>query len=172
MRCRSFSAPPFHCGHKTSIEIDLEEQIAYLLQNGRVALASPISSGRYGHLSEKGSFKVLEKERTHYSSMYGKIIDSRGEHHRCGRRCGHADSCRGKIHSGANALLHAVRRRRRNACRISTGLSSVARLCPDAGTVRDCVLQFSHCWYFGHGVRKDANRALPGEITTDISKGP
>ena len=52
--------------------------MAYLLQNGRVALAWPISSGRYGHLTEKGSFKVLEKERTHYSSMYGKIVDSRG----------------------------------------------------------------------------------------------
>src|SRR5438477_12378050 len=52
--------------------------MAFLLQNGRVAFASPISSGRYGHLTEKGSFKVLEKERTHYSSMYGKIVDSRG----------------------------------------------------------------------------------------------
>src|ERR1700745_4253141 len=62
----------------TSVEIDLEEQTAYLLQNGRVALASPISSGRYGHLTERGSFKVLEKERTHYSSMYGQIVDSRG----------------------------------------------------------------------------------------------
>ena len=41
---------------QTSVEIDLEEQMAYLLQNGRVALASPISSGRYGHLTEKGSF--------------------------------------------------------------------------------------------------------------------
>jgi hypothetical protein len=63
---------------QTSVEIDLEEQMAYLLQNGRVALASPISSGRYGHLTEKGSFKVLENERTHYSSMYGKIVDSHG----------------------------------------------------------------------------------------------
>jgi lipoprotein-anchoring transpeptidase ErfK/SrfK len=41
-------------------------------------LASPISSGRYGHLTKNGSFKVLEKERTHYSSMYGKIVDARG----------------------------------------------------------------------------------------------
>jgi lipoprotein-anchoring transpeptidase ErfK/SrfK len=64
---------------QTSVEIDLEEQMAYLLQNGRVVLTSPISSGRYGHLTHKGSFKVLEKERTHYSSMYGKIVDSRGD---------------------------------------------------------------------------------------------
>ncbi len=63
---------------QTSVEIDLEEQTACLLQNGRIVLASPISSGRYGHLTQRGSFKILEKERTHYSSMYGKIVDARG----------------------------------------------------------------------------------------------
>jgi lipoprotein-anchoring transpeptidase ErfK/SrfK len=65
-------------GAQTSVEIDLEEQMAYLLQNGRVVLASPISSGRYGHVTERGAFKILEKERTHYSSLYGKIVDSHG----------------------------------------------------------------------------------------------
>ncbi len=61
-----------------SVEIDLEEQTAYLLRDGRPMLASPISSGRYGHLTKTGSFKILEKERTHYSSLYGKIVDARG----------------------------------------------------------------------------------------------
>jgi L,D-transpeptidase-like protein len=63
---------------ETSVEIDLQEQMAYLLQNGRPVLASPISSGRYGHLTKTGSFEILEKERTHCSSMYGKIVDARG----------------------------------------------------------------------------------------------
>jgi lipoprotein-anchoring transpeptidase ErfK/SrfK len=63
---------------ETSVDIDLAEQRAYLLQNGRVVLSSPISSGRYDHLTDTGSFKILEKERTHYSSLYGKIVDSRG----------------------------------------------------------------------------------------------
>jgi hypothetical protein len=63
---------------ETSVEIDLQEQMAYLLQNGRPVLVSPISSGRYGHLTRNGSFTILEKERTHYSSMYGKIVDARG----------------------------------------------------------------------------------------------
>ena len=63
---------------ETSVEIDLQEQRAYLLQNGRPVLASPISSGRYGHLTEGGSFKVIEKERNHYSSIYGKIVDASG----------------------------------------------------------------------------------------------
>jgi lipoprotein-anchoring transpeptidase ErfK/SrfK len=63
---------------ETSVEIDLQEQRAYLLENGRPVLASPISSGRYGHLTERGSFKVIEKERNHYSSIYGKIVDASG----------------------------------------------------------------------------------------------
>src|ERR1051325_10906162 len=63
---------------ETSVEIDLQEQRAYLLQNGRPVLASPISSGRYGHLTKTGSFTVLQKERDHYSSMYGKIVDANG----------------------------------------------------------------------------------------------
>ena len=42
-------------------------------------MQSPISSGRYGHLTETGSFKVIEKERNHHSSIYGKIVDSYGQ---------------------------------------------------------------------------------------------
>jgi lipoprotein-anchoring transpeptidase ErfK/SrfK len=66
---------------ETSVEIDLQEQRAYLLQNGRPVLASPISSGRYGHLTKTGSFTVLEKERNHSSSMYGKIVDANADVH-------------------------------------------------------------------------------------------
>src|SRR5919108_3933351 len=63
---------------ETSVDIDLQEQRAYLLKDGRPVLASPISTGRYGHLTRNGSFKILEKERSHYSSMYGKIVDAYG----------------------------------------------------------------------------------------------
>jgi lipoprotein-anchoring transpeptidase ErfK/SrfK len=63
---------------ETSVEIDLQQQRAYLLQDGRPVFASPISSGRYGHLTKGGSFKVLEKEINHHSSMYGKIVDAYG----------------------------------------------------------------------------------------------
>ena len=60
------------------VEIDLQQQVAYLMRGRSVLLESPISSGRYGHLTEIGSFKVLEKERNHYSSIYGKIVDAYG----------------------------------------------------------------------------------------------
>ncbi len=62
----------------TSIEIDLRDQTAYLIRNGRAALSTPISSGRYGHLTGTGSFKVMEKERNHFSTLYGRIEDARG----------------------------------------------------------------------------------------------
>ena len=70
---QSLGQPP-----ATSIEIDLQQQTAYLIRNGRAVLAAPISSGRYGHLTATGSFKVIEKERNHYSSIYGRIVDARG----------------------------------------------------------------------------------------------
>lgn len=63
---------------ETSVEIDLEEQTAYLIQDRHVILATPIASGRAGHLTPIGSFKVIEKERAHHSSMYGKIVDGWG----------------------------------------------------------------------------------------------
>ena len=61
-----------------SVEIDLQRQTAYLIRGNRVALASPISSGRSGHLTETGSFKIIEKELNHYSSLYGRIVDASG----------------------------------------------------------------------------------------------
>jgi hypothetical protein len=60
------------------VEIDLQQQTAFLLRGRRVVLESPISSGRAGHLTETGSFKIIEKEQNHFSSMYGKIVDAHG----------------------------------------------------------------------------------------------
>jgi lipoprotein-anchoring transpeptidase ErfK/SrfK len=61
-----------------SVEIDLERQTAYLIRGRRIVLASEISSGRSGHLTETGAFKIIEKEQNHFSSLYGKIIDRNG----------------------------------------------------------------------------------------------
>jgi lipoprotein-anchoring transpeptidase ErfK/SrfK len=67
-----------HAQSAYSVEIDLEEQTAYLLRGRQVVLASPISTGRSGHLTETGSFQIIEKERNHFSSLYGKIVDRNG----------------------------------------------------------------------------------------------
>ena len=61
-----------------SVEIDLQDQMAYLLENGYLMLSTPISSGRAGYHTTRGSFKITQKERNHYSNLYGKIVDARG----------------------------------------------------------------------------------------------
>lgn len=60
------------------VEIDLQQQAAFLIHGRGIVLESPISSGRYGHLTQTGAFKVIEKEANHYSSIYGKIVDRNG----------------------------------------------------------------------------------------------
>jgi hypothetical protein len=125
----------------TSVEIDLEEQTAYLLQNGRPVLATPISSGRYGHLTEGGSFKILDKERNHYSSMYGKIVDARGNTIAADADVDMRVPPGGKFIPAPMHLLHTLQWRRWNARRLSDRLPCVARLRPHAGRIRDCVFQ-------------------------------
>jgi lipoprotein-anchoring transpeptidase ErfK/SrfK len=63
---------------RSSIEIDLQEQMAHLVEDGYVVLSTPISSGRIGHESTRGTFKITQKERNHLSNLYGKIVDARG----------------------------------------------------------------------------------------------
>jgi len=60
------------------VEIDLSRQTAFLISGRRVVMQSPVSSGRYGHLTSTGSFKVIVKERCHHSSIYGEIVDGYG----------------------------------------------------------------------------------------------
>ena len=68
----AFSAPGFQ------VEIDLQQQMAYLVRGRRLVLSSPISSGRSGYNTKTGSFKIVEKNRNHFSSLYGKIVDRYG----------------------------------------------------------------------------------------------
>ena len=63
---------------EVSVEIDLQRQIAFLLDNGRVLNRSPISSGRQGHGTPHGCFTVLIKDLNHYSATYGQIVDAHG----------------------------------------------------------------------------------------------
>jgi lipoprotein-anchoring transpeptidase ErfK/SrfK len=64
---------------RVSVEIDLQEQLAYLIEDGEVVLTTPISSGRERYETTRGVFKITEKNRNHFSSLYGKIVDAYGD---------------------------------------------------------------------------------------------
>ena len=61
-----------------SIVVSLSRQRAYLMVGGKVAIDTPISSGRRNGWTPKGEFVILEKDPNHFSSLYGDFIDGAG----------------------------------------------------------------------------------------------
>ena len=57
------------------IEIDLTNQTAYLKDHGRVILETPVCSGRPGHETPTGHFRITDKDINHASSFYGFFGD-------------------------------------------------------------------------------------------------
>jgi lipoprotein-anchoring transpeptidase ErfK/SrfK len=68
-----------HAAPQVAVEIDLQEQRAYLLRGGRAVLESPICSGRAKYPTPTGRFRIIDKDVDHRSSLYGKIVDARGQ---------------------------------------------------------------------------------------------
>lgn len=64
--------------HQTAIIINLTEQTAYLLQDGRVAFISPIASGKEGWGTPTGSFRIMQKDLNHRSGNFGLVVDAYG----------------------------------------------------------------------------------------------
>jgi len=53
-----------------TINIDLEKQLLTVVDNNKVILKSKITSGRIGHETPRGTFKIIGKERMHISNLY------------------------------------------------------------------------------------------------------
>ncbi len=64
--------------------VSLPKQRAYLMTANEIIIDSPISSGKRGHDTPFGSFKVLEKDPNHHSSLYGDFVDHSGRVVRAG----------------------------------------------------------------------------------------
>ena len=61
-----------------AIEVSLTDQKAYITIGGQDAGWTYLASGRDGHLSPLGSFKVTEKIEDKHSNLYGVIEDADG----------------------------------------------------------------------------------------------
>jgi lipoprotein-anchoring transpeptidase ErfK/SrfK len=60
------------------IDVDLSRQAAFLVRDGKPIASSPISSGKPGHSTPRGTFTVVQKDLNHLSATYGIIVDQRG----------------------------------------------------------------------------------------------
>lgn len=59
-----------------SIRISLGEQRAYFYKGGELVGVSVLSSGREGHDTPTGNFKIIQKDRHHKSNLYGDYVDT------------------------------------------------------------------------------------------------
>ena len=66
------------------VRISLSKQRVYLMTGDQVYIDSPISSGKAGHATPRGSFTVSEKDADHRSSIYGNFVDRNGRIVRAG----------------------------------------------------------------------------------------
>jgi lipoprotein-anchoring transpeptidase ErfK/SrfK len=59
--------------------INLSEQRAYLVEQGRVTLISPIASGKPGWSTPTGGSSVLRKDIDHRSASFGSVVNAAGK---------------------------------------------------------------------------------------------
>jgi hypothetical protein len=62
-----------------SLVIDLSDQKVIFYKNGNPVGSSPVSTGREGFKTPSGSFKIVEKNKDHISSLYGDFVDAGGQ---------------------------------------------------------------------------------------------
>ncbi|HSH38567.1 MAG TPA: L,D-transpeptidase family protein, partial [Chthoniobacterales bacterium] len=66
--------PTRHSG-PARVVVDLSDQEAHLLRGGKRVASSRVSSGREGHSTPTGRFRVIRKHEDHRSSLYGDYVD-------------------------------------------------------------------------------------------------
>ena len=67
-----------HVQGSPSISINLSEQRAYFYKSRELVGVSVISTGREGFGTPSGSYKIIQKDKDHKSSIYGDFVDSSG----------------------------------------------------------------------------------------------
>ena len=58
------------------IAVKLAEQRAYFYKGDQLVGVSQVSTGKEGHNTPTGSYKVLQKDKDHRSSLYGDYVDA------------------------------------------------------------------------------------------------
>ena len=63
---------------KPSIKIAISEQKAFFYKSGQLVGISQLSTGREGHNTPVGKYKIVQKDRDHVSNLYGDYVDAAG----------------------------------------------------------------------------------------------
>jgi lipoprotein-anchoring transpeptidase ErfK/SrfK len=63
---------------ETRVIINLSDQRASLVEQGRITLVSPIASGKPGWSTPTGNFSIFNKDIDHRSRSFGSVVDADG----------------------------------------------------------------------------------------------
>ncbi len=63
----------------TKIVIELSEQRALFYKGKTVVGESNISTGKHGYETPPGKYRVIQKDKDHFSNLYGDYVDEYGE---------------------------------------------------------------------------------------------
>jgi len=69
---------PLISPNNSRVVVSISKQRAYVMFDNQTYIDTPVSSGKAGHETPKGSFHVLEKDPNHSSSIYGQFQDRQG----------------------------------------------------------------------------------------------
>ena len=61
-----------------SVQIHLSEERAYFYKGDQLVGVSQLSTGREGHDTPPGNYKIIQKDPNHASSLYGDYVDAAG----------------------------------------------------------------------------------------------
>ena len=64
---------------ETKVIINLSEQRAYLIEQGKVTLVSPVASGKPAWATPTGNFRIFDKDLDHRSRSFGSVVDCYGK---------------------------------------------------------------------------------------------
>ena len=64
---------------RPAIVIDIQNQRAYFSKDDQIVGVSVVSTGREGHDTPPGKFRVVDKDIDHASSLYGDYVDRSGQ---------------------------------------------------------------------------------------------
>ena len=78
------SVEPLVSAENVRVLVSLSKQRAYVYGGDQLYIDTPISSGKRAGMTPTGSFRVMEKDIDHRSSIYGDFVDRQGRVVRAG----------------------------------------------------------------------------------------
>ncbi len=62
----------------THVIVSLSKQRAYLYAGEKIAIDTPVSTGKRAGMTPTGNFTVMEKDPAHKSNIFGNFVDGKG----------------------------------------------------------------------------------------------